>query len=169
MRRLGWMLGACVSSAALLTGLGWAWSGSGWMAAAGGGIVLGGGLAAARWPRLAAMWLAGGIALAAGGGLAGKAWWLALPASVLLLAGWDLLRLRHRLAEAGRVEQEARLVRLHLRRLALALALGLAAGLAAATVRFELRLEWAIVLGLIFALSLSGALWGIRQRETKPD
>ncbi|GAB4425427.1 MAG: hypothetical protein Kow0031_04970 [Anaerolineae bacterium] len=166
MNRLRWALWLCVGGAALLTALAWAWSGSAIMAAAGGGIVLAGGLwAAERWPRLAGAWLAVGLGLAAGGSLAVGVWWLALPAGTLLLAGWDLLRLRQRLAAAGRVENETQLLNLHLRWLALAAALGLAAGIAAAIARLELRLEWAIVLGLIFALSLSGALRGIRRRE----
>jgi hypothetical protein len=88
--------------------------------------------------------------------------WL-LVGIVAALAAWDLDAFYKRLRRVTRIEQEARLVQNHLRRLLVALGLGLGLSAAALLLQYELRFGWAILLVLLVILGFSRMISSLRQ------
>ena len=90
--------------------------------------------------------------------------WMLLG-TVAALAAWDLDHFTRRLREGGRVEQEAGLVRAHLRRLAEVSAVGLGLGGVALLARIDLGLGLALLLGLLTVIGLRQFLTALRRES----
>jgi hypothetical protein len=79
--------------------------------------------------------------------------WLAFS-SVAMLIAWDLQSFAWRLMASGRIENEAQLIRRHLRRLGSVAIIGLGLILAATFLRFKLGFGIILVLGVLAILGL---------------
>jgi hypothetical protein len=84
---------------------------------------------------------------------------------IATLVAWDLVLFTRRLAQAGQVEAEAALARVHLQRLLLIASLGLLLGSVALRFQFELNLGWSIFLGILAIAGLSQVI-GFLRRES---
>jgi hypothetical protein len=87
--------------------------------------------------------------------------WLALLTVLLALAAWDLGRFTFRLSDVPDAAAAARLERVHLLRLGLALAIGLVLGGLALLVRISLDFGWALLIGAAAVIALSRAARGL--------
>jgi thiosulfate reductase cytochrome b subunit len=89
-----------------------------------------------------------------------------LVGTLAALAAWDLDHFERRLRTAQRVEAQGALIRAHLRRLSIVAGLGLTLGGIALSVQVEITFGWALLLGLLAFLALSGVIaFGQRERE----
>jgi hypothetical protein len=105
-------------------------------------------------------------ASAALGLLRGASTFAMLVGTLAALAAWDLDHFERRLRTAQRVEAQGALIRAHLRRLSIVAGLGLTLGGIALSVQVEITFGWALLLGLLAFLALSGVIaFGQRERE----
>jgi hypothetical protein len=102
--------------------------------------------------------LAGWVGMAAFGAWQGlpAAWMLAGVAAAL--AAWDLDRFDQRLRAAGAIPRRAELARAHLRRLAPTIGAGLLLGGIALGARLELTFAWAVLIGALAIVGISGLI-----------
>jgi hypothetical protein len=123
-----------------------------WMALVPIGLVWAAWLFAVNWP--ASLLLVASVALAASGLWLGASPFLMIPAAVLSLASWDVVRWNGFLTGDLSSEVEARLERAHYAWLGLTLGLGLLAALGGRLIQFPLPLGGLIVLVLLALLGL---------------
>ena len=117
------------------------------------------------WGWTASLGLIGFMSAAAFGIVWGTpaAWMLFV--SVATLIAWDLHMFSQRLQKAKHIAGEAGLIRSHLRRMLIVAGLGLVLGEIALGVQVEFSFSWALLLGLLASLGLSGAI-GFLRRES---
>ncbi len=143
-------------------------------------------------PLLDGLGLVGFCALAAVGIAVGLAGWIGLAAVLLALAAWDLARFSHRLRQVSATQLSpqglddgpdtasppqgppadlplfdgsaaaARMERIHLARLGLALGGGLALGALALVVRIELTFIVALAVGVVAVYAIARVVRGLR-------
>jgi hypothetical protein len=118
------------------------------------------------WPRSASLGLIVFTASAAFGILRGASTMTMLVGTVAALAAWDLDHFERRLRAAQRAEGRSALIRAHLRRLSIVVGLGLALGGIGLSVQVEITFGWALLLGLLAFLALSGVI-AFGQRESE--
>ncbi|HJZ48381.1 MAG TPA: hypothetical protein VKE41_14490 [Roseiflexaceae bacterium] len=110
------------------------------------------------WDWAADPCLAGWVGMAAFGAWhkVGAGWMLG--GLVAALAAWDLAHFAERLRGAGLVLQRAELTRTHLRQLASILGAGLLLGSIALGVRIDLTFGWALLIGALAIVGVSGLI-----------
>jgi hypothetical protein len=94
---------------------------------------------------------------------------LMLFSITLSLAAWDLSRFSTQLLKIRPPEAAARLEKLHLKRLALALGSGLVVGLIAVLIHIQLNLILALILGLLVFIGLSYVIRSLTNATPKVE
>ena len=84
---------------------------------------------------------------------------------VATLVSWDLTHFTHRLQQAERIEEQARLQRVHLQHLLVVAGLGLLLGGISLNLQFELNLGWGIFLGALVIIGLSQVVGRVRRES----
>jgi len=145
----GQMIGALVS-----LGLGVSWAAVDWWGLRKSGVVTETGQRRAGDPFMDGLGLTVFTGLAVWGVWLGLSRWLGLLAVLLALAAWDLGRFTFRISDVLDGAAAARLERVHLSRLGLALGGGLLLGGLALLLRVPLDFGWALLIGATAVIAL---------------